>query len=146
MHVDELNGLQSDLIRIETFSNVATYWLPNIIKKFQHDYTNIDYELLLGDYKKIEEWILEGRVDYGFLHLSANAELETIFLKQDRLLDILPENHPLSKKEYCTVADLCHNPFMLLENGEKSDIIDNLILKKLLHQKECNSFVITYFL
>ena len=56
MHVDELNGLQSDLIRIETFSNVATYWLPNIIKKFQHDYTNIDYELLLGDYKKIEEW------------------------------------------------------------------------------------------
>ncbi len=146
MHVDELNGLQSDLIRIGTFSNVATYWLPNIIKKFQHDYTNIDYELLLGDYKKIEEWILEGRVDYGFLHLSANAELETIFLKQDRLLDILPENHPLSKKEYCTVADLCHNPFMLLENGEKSDIIDNLILKKLLHQKECNSFVITYFL
>ena len=35
MQVDELNGLQSGLIRIGTFSRVATHWLPNIIKEFQ---------------------------------------------------------------------------------------------------------------
>ena len=29
--VDELNGLQSGLIRIGTFSSVATHWLPNMI-------------------------------------------------------------------------------------------------------------------
>lgn len=28
MQVDELNGLQSGLIRIGTFSSVATHWLP----------------------------------------------------------------------------------------------------------------------
>ena len=55
--MDELNGLQSGLIRIGTFSSVATHWLPNIIKEFQKDYPNIDYELLLGDYTEIEEWI-----------------------------------------------------------------------------------------
>ena len=55
MQVDELNGLQSGLIRIGTFSSVATHWLPNIIREFQKDYPNIDYELLLGDYTKIEE-------------------------------------------------------------------------------------------
>jgi len=49
MEVDELNGLQSGLIRIGTFSSVATHWLPNIIKEFQKAYPNIDYELLLGD-------------------------------------------------------------------------------------------------
>ena len=42
MQVDELNGLQSGLIRIGTFSSVATHWLPNIIKAFQKDYPNID--------------------------------------------------------------------------------------------------------
>ena len=62
--VDELNGLQAGLIRIGTFSSVATHWLPNIIKEFQKDYPNIEYELLLGDYTEIEEWILEGRVDF----------------------------------------------------------------------------------
>ena len=69
MEVDELNGLQSGLIRIGTFSSVATHWLPNIIKAFQKDYPDIDYELLLGDYTEIEEWIAEGRVDCGFLRL-----------------------------------------------------------------------------
>ena len=67
--IDELNGLQSGLIRIGTFSSVATHWLPNIIKRFQKDYPNIDYELLLGDYTEIEEWVLSGRVDCGFLNM-----------------------------------------------------------------------------
>lgn len=79
MQVDELNGLQSGLIRIGTFSSVATHWLPNIIKEFQKDYPHIDYELLLGDYAEIEEWVIEGRVDCGFLKLPTRLDFETIF-------------------------------------------------------------------
>ncbi len=48
MEVDGLHGLQSGLIRIGTFSSVATHWLPGIIREFQKDYPRIDYELLLG--------------------------------------------------------------------------------------------------
>ena len=42
MEVDDLNGVQSGIIRIGTFSSVATHWLPNIIREFQKDYPNID--------------------------------------------------------------------------------------------------------
>lgn len=122
MQVDELNGLQSGLIRIGTFSSVATHWLPNIIREFQKDYPNIDYELLLGDYTEIEEWILNGRVDCGFLRLPTHAELETIFLEQDKLLAILPENHPLAGLEKIQVQALCSEPFMLLEKGAKAEV------------------------
>lgn len=122
MQVDELNGLQSGLIRIGTFSSVATHWLPNIIKAFQKDYPNIDYELLLGDYTEIETWILEGRVDCGFLRLPTHPDLETIFLEQDKLLAILPENHPLANCSRFPVTALCNDPFMLLEKGSKADI------------------------
>lgn len=120
--VDEINGLQSGLIRIGTFSSVATHWIPNIIKAFQKDYPKIDYELLLGDYTEIEEWILTGRVDCGFLSLPTHSELETIFLEQDDLLAILPENHPLSELEKVPVDALCREPFMLLEKGAKAEI------------------------
>lgn len=120
--VDELNGLQSGLIRIGTFSSVATHWLPNIIKEFQKDYPNIDYELLLGDYTEIESWILEGRVDCGFLRLPTLPEFETIFLEQDKLLVVLPENHPLADCEYFPINALCDYPFMLLEKGAKAEI------------------------
>lgn len=122
MQVDELNGLQSGLIRIGTFSSVATHWLPNIIKKFQKDYPQIDYELLLGDYTEIEEWILEGRVDCGFLRLPTRSELETVFLEQDKLMAIIPENHPLVNERKFPVTALCNEPFMLLEKGAKAEV------------------------
>lgn len=120
--VEELKGLQSGLIRIGTFSSVATHWLPNIIKEFQKDYPNIDYELLLGDYTEIENWILEGRVDCGFLRLPTLPEFETIFLEQDKLLVVLPENHPLVDCEYFPIKALCDYPFMLLEKGAKAEV------------------------
>ena len=120
--VDELNGLQSGLIRIGTFSSVATHWLPNIIKEFQKDYPNIDYELLLGDYTEIEEWIHTGRVDCGFLRLPANSQFETIFLEKDKLMAVIPVNHPQSECEKFPLACLCEQPFMLLEKGAKAEI------------------------
>ncbi len=122
MQVDEMNGLQSGLIRIGTFSSVATHWLPNIIKEFQKDYPNIDYELLLGDYTEIEKWIDEGRVDCGFLRLPAKTDFETIFLEQDKLLAIIPENHPLKDCDKFPVKALCDEPFMLLEKGARAEI------------------------
>lgn len=122
MQVDDLHGVKTGLIRIGTFSSVATYWLPGIIKAFQKDYPGIDYELLLGDYTEIEEWIAEGRVDCGFLSLPVKHPFETLPLQQDRLMAILPEDHPLAKQEKVPLSGLCSEPFMLLEKGAKAEI------------------------
>lgn len=120
--VDALNGLQSGLIRIGTFSSAATHWLPKIIKAFKEDYPGIDYELLLGDYTEIEKWILEGRVDCGFLELPAAGNIETIFLEQDRLLAVVPQNHILADCKKFPLKAFCQEPFMLLEKGGCSEI------------------------
>ncbi len=120
--IDELHGLQSGIIRIGTFSSVATHWLPNIIKAFQKEYPNIDYELLLGDYTEIESWISEGRVDCGFLRLPTQTKLDTTFLEEDKLLVILPENHSLASCDRFPVKALGEDPFMLLEKGAKAEI------------------------
>ena len=122
MQIDNLHGVQSGIIRIGTFSSVATHWLPNIIKAFQKDYPSIDYELLLGDYTEIEKWISEGRIDCGFLRLPTKPEFETILLTRDKLLAILPENHPLADCKKVPIAALCDEPFMLLEKGAKAEI------------------------
>ena len=124
MEVDELNGLQAGLIRIGTFSSVATHWLPNIIRAFQRDFPNIDYELLLGDYREIEAWLEEGRVDCGFLRLPARAGLDTTFLEQDELLAVLPEGHPLCSCQRVPAAALCSGPFLMLEKGGNTEIAE----------------------
>ncbi|HAS37690.1 MAG TPA: LysR family transcriptional regulator, partial [Ruminococcaceae bacterium] len=124
MQVDNLNGLQSGIIRIGTFSSVATHWLPNIIKAFRRDYPNIDYELLLGDYTEIENWIAEGRVDCGFLRLPTHSEFETIFLEQDPLMAVIPENHPMANCEKFPVTALCGEPFMLLQKDRNNEFFE----------------------
>ena len=124
VQVDALKGLESGLIRIGTFSSIATHWLPNIINKFQQDYPNIEYELLLGNYDEIENWILKGRVDFGFLRLPTKSRLETIFLMEDELMVVLPENHKLADKEYFPIKELLNYPFMLLEKGVKMEITE----------------------
>lgn len=120
--IEDLHDMQSGLIRIGTFSSVATHWLPNIIKIFKKNYPRIDFELLLGDYTEIESWILEGRVDFGFLRLPTNAQFETIFLEQDRLLVVIPQDHPLANCDKFPINELLNNPFMLLEKGAKAEI------------------------
>ncbi|MFJ7756365.1 LysR family transcriptional regulator [Peribacillus muralis] len=120
--IGDLNDLESGIIRIGTFSSVASHWLPNMIKIFKKDYPMIDFEFLLGDYTEIESWILNGRVDFGFLRLPTKAGLETIFLEQDRLLAVMPQNHPLATCERFPINGLLESPFMLLEKGAKAEI------------------------
>ena len=121
MQVDDLNGLKSGLIRIGTFSSVATHWLPKIIKAFQNDYPDIDYELLLGDHSEIEKWVNDGRVDCAFTKPDISGADVTI-LERDELLAVLPEEHPLTKYEKIPVYELCRYPFILLEKGGKTEV------------------------
>lgn len=143
--VDEMKGLQTGLIRIGTLTSVATHWLPNIIRKFHEDYPNIEYELISGEYIEVEEWILEGRVDCGFLRLPAHPDLETIFMERDEMLVILPENHRLADCEVFPVEALCQDPFMLLEKGgrmEASELFEQYHLKPDVHFRTWDDYAI----
>ncbi len=122
MEVDDLHGVQSGIIRIGTFSSVATHWIPNIIAEFQKKYPNLEYELLLGHYAEIERWIAEGRVDFGFLRLPTRSNFETEFLEKDKLFVVLPKNHPLADCDRFPVKALEKDPFILLEKDEKAEI------------------------
>lgn len=124
--VDDMNGVQTGIIRIGTFASVAINWLPEIFAKFQKDYPGIEYEMLLGDYGEVENWIAEGRVDCGFLSLPTRTDFDTFSLKQDEYMVILPQGHPLTLKEKTDIHDLEGQPFMLLEHGGKTEVTELL--------------------
>lgn len=126
MQIDNINGLQTGLIRIGSFSSPATHWLPNIIKNFQKDYPNIDFELLLGNYTEIETWLTEGRLDCAFLLLPVQNDFYTISLKQDHLLVVMPVNHPLCKFDRIPIKELEKYPFMLSKNKSDSEVVELL--------------------
>ena len=118
----EMHHLESGTIRIGTFSSVATHWLPQLIKQFKQQYPHIEFELLLGDYQEIEQWIIEGRVDFGFLRTPTVLPMETIVVARDRLLVVMPASHPLADMDIFPMKALEESPFMLLEKGENDEI------------------------
>lgn len=120
--VNEIHGLQCGLIRIGTFSSVATHWLPPIIREFKRAYPDIEYELLLGDYAEIEQWIAEGRVDCGFVRIPTLQKFETQLLEKERLLVVLPEHHKLVSASRVPIRALEDNTFILLERGINAEI------------------------
>lgn len=122
--VEELNGLESGLIRIGTFSSVATHWLPYIIEGFQEKYPNIEYEFLIGDYTEIENWIAMGRIDCGFLRLPTAMEYENLFIKEDPFMAVLPRG--ICEEERFDISKFEGKNFLLLEKEENTEISDVL--------------------
>ena len=72
----DLKGLDAGLVKVATFSSVSAQWLPSILKSFGDVYPNIEFEVVDADfYGQTEEWILQGKVDCGFLRLPSAKSL-----------------------------------------------------------------------
>lgn len=118
--VEELQGLETGLIRIGTISSVATHVLPPVIQKFKSDYRGVKYELLLGDYNEIEEWVHSGRVDIGFVLMPTKDSFDTITYGTDEMKIVLPKDHPLCEYERIPLAEIEKYPFILQEKDNNT--------------------------
>lgn len=118
--VEDLQGLETGLIRIGTISSVATHILPKVIQRFKSDYRGVKYELLLGDYNEIEEWVHSGRVDIGFVLLPTQESFDVISVGTDEMMAILPKGHPLARYERIPLEELAKEPFILQEKDKNT--------------------------
>ena len=133
---DKWNSAREKRRSLQPLSSVATHWIPNIIKNFQKDYPKIDYEILLGDYTEIADWIKTGRIDCGFTNQFYAKDFDTEILEKDELRVILPENHSLCKYDKIPVKELEIYPFLLLKkNGisECGEIFEKCKAKMQIH-------------
>lgn len=92
------------------------------------------------DYEEIENWIAEGRVDFGFLRLPTRKSFETIELEQDQQMVILPPSHPLASRERVPVRALSEFPFIMLEKGVKAEITDIFVKNGLVPKPKYTTF------
>jgi DNA-binding transcriptional LysR family regulator len=74
-----------------------------------------------GDYSSIQEWVRIGAVDFGFMTPAAVTGLETITIKDGRMLALLPKNHKLASHSHINLQEIADEPFILLEEGDFSE-------------------------
>ena len=118
--IAEFHGAHTGFVRVGTFTSVADMWIPNLLKTFQAQYPNIEFDLInMESYAEIENSIRHGRVDCGFVRLPTVNDLDVHFLMRDELVAVLPQDHPYADAQEFPVAELQGAPFIKLR--EKVD-------------------------
>lgn len=122
--VAELHGLTRGTIRVGTFNSISVHWLPRLMKTFLEKYPAIRFEVLTHiEYREIEDWVASGRVDCGFISLPCALELDTVFLRRDRHMAVLPAGHPLAGEPAYPIARFAQDPYIKLEDDRDREVI-----------------------
>ena len=117
-----INGLEIGTIRVGSFSSASVNWLPKIIKKFREQHPNIEFQLMNGDYEEVNAWIAAGTIDCGFVTMPGEDGFEAFPLIRDRLLVIVPKDHPFSNAPYFPFEQMAQEAFILPGEGANYDL------------------------
>lgn len=121
--VSALHGLTSGTLRVGTFTSVSIHWLPGMMKEFLALYPGIRFQLVSRwEFTEVEELVRRGAVDCGFLGLPAGDSLDISTLRRDRLLAVLPPDHPLANAPCYPMARLTQDPFILIQENWDMEI------------------------
>ena len=121
--VEETRGLGGTTIRISTFKSVAVSWLPAMMKAFQAEHPEAEFRLFDGAYAEVDEYVRTGAVDFGFVSLPDALECDLIPVKEDRLLAVLPQGHPLAEAEAVPAAQFGREPVVSLVDSTNRDAL-----------------------
>ncbi|USS93032.1 LysR family transcriptional regulator [Fructilactobacillus ixorae] len=120
----QINGLETGTVRIGASNSISRYWLPGLIKGFEQQHPHVHFTLFQGDYDEIRADVDSGKVDLGFLKQTRAKGLTTVPLKRERLLAVMPTDHPLADQAVVSLAALkaqSHN-LILIPEGTHSDV------------------------
>ena len=128
--VDSIKGVDSGIVRLGTLSSVSMQWLPGILAKFNETYPGIEVKTYLGCYDEMNDWIANGTVDFGFISVPSSKPFEVIPLTKDKLVVLLPPNHPLRFEKAISYEQIKNEPFIMPQWGADDNIKRTLAKNK----------------
>ncbi len=94
--VNDINGMEIGKIRIGAYTSVCIHWMPTVLSLFNAKYPKIQVQLFEGNSQEIKQWLESGKIDFGIGSTQNESKPNFIPLMQDRMLAILPKQHPLA--------------------------------------------------
>ena len=117
------NGLKKGVVRIGSFGPTASSKiLPNLLAEYRAQFPHIEIQVDEGDDASVAQWLLDQRIDIGFVTLP-DERFETWPILQDQWVAILPHQHPLAQQANVTLKDLAKYPFNLTGAGSGEKIL-----------------------
>lgn len=124
----DIRGLSVGSVTVCSYPSIATYLLPEVIRNFREDYPNIQIKLIEGIQQEIREWIENGEADIGFQACteSSEYEYECVPLREDRMVAVVPDEHPLAKAKSYPISRCAEEDFIMPALGNDEDVVELL--------------------
>ncbi|GAE37085.1 transcription activator of glutamate synthase operon [Halalkalibacter akibai JCM 9157] len=117
--VKELLDPERGTIRISFPISMAAYVLPTAISAFREQYPEAKFQLKQATYYELIDLVLNGEYNMALLgSVPMNGEkLDGHVLFKERIMALLPINHPLAHEPALRLSQLKDEPFILLPKG-----------------------------
>jgi LysR family transcriptional regulator, transcription activator of glutamate synthase operon len=117
--VEEYIDPDRGTIRIGFPSSLATYMLPNVISAFRKSHPNVKFQLKQASYHQLVDSVVMGEMDMALIGPvpKNNKNIKTDILFVDKIVALLPSNHPLADKPLLNLSQLKDDSFVLFPDG-----------------------------
>ncbi|MFZ3115137.1 MAG: selenium metabolism-associated LysR family transcriptional regulator [Syntrophales bacterium] len=116
--VEQLRNQDSGHIYVAASTTPATYLLPQLLKHLQQNYLDIRLHIKMQDSDEVLQTILNSQAEIGFVGKeTSNKKIVGERLVKDRLVLVVPPQHPLAAQKSVTMEALSRQPFVAREHG-----------------------------
>nr|WP_320133930.1 LysR family transcriptional regulator [uncultured Holophaga sp.] len=117
--LQKARGLEGGLLgrlRIGVLGTPEQKLFPGLLKRFRRQQPGVELEIQRFSWRRLNEQLQRGRLDLGFtlsMGLEDYPDLDRISLCSDRLMVVLPSDHPFAGREHLAFQELAGEAFIL---------------------------------
>ncbi|WP_173917843.1 LysR family transcriptional regulator [Halobacillus sp. Marseille-Q1614] len=128
--VEEYHHQLRGTIRIGASYTVGEYILPSLLKAFDEAYPAVDLMVTIRNTEQINRGIQHHELDVGLVEGKVNKkELSSFPFKEDEMVVVVPETHPLRSKKEITFDDLQDHTWVSREEGSGTRAVMEAVLE-----------------
>ncbi|SNT35512.1 DNA-binding transcriptional regulator, LysR family [Granulicella rosea] len=117
-------------LTISANDSTALYVLPLLITKFKKKYPRVVLNIVRAERSKTVAFVLDREVDFGIVSLPIkDPRLHVEIIHEDRLVLVVPANHPLTELDVVTLSEASKHGFLVPKEGRRRELIDHLFLQ-----------------
>lgn len=121
--INMINTDKEETIRVATYASIAMHWLPEVIQQFRRDHPGVNVDIQMGSVEEVYRWVREDKADMCFASRQEGQTLEWTFLRDDRLLAILPPDYDMHGRQAFNVYGFDGQEFLMPSMGFDLDIM-----------------------
>lgn len=121
-----INTDKEETIRVAAYASIAMHWLPEVIQQFRRDHPGVNVDIQMGSVEEVYRWVREDKADMCFASRQEGQPLEWTYLRDDRLLAILPPDFDLHGQETFNMYGFDGQEFLMPSMGFDLDIMREL--------------------